>query len=101
MPWESSDRRDQLPSDWASIRREVFRRKGKRCVWRLPSGRQCPRPATDIDHIRGGDDHRISNLRPLCEHHHKKRTAQQAIAARKGRYRIKRRPVEDDPGALG
>lgn len=83
MGWETSDRRSRLPKNWASeLVPAVKRRAGGRCEWKLPSGTRCPRVGTDVDHVRSGDDHRLSNLRLLCEHHHDKKSAREGVWAR-------------------
>lgn len=87
--WQTSDRRARLPKDWARIRRVVLERDGGRCTWTDREDGQwtrCPAPATDVDHIRPGDDHSLENLRSLCGPHHDAKTAKEA-----GRGRAKRR----------
>lgn len=85
MAWsnEPGAQRD-LPADWWRLVALCKKKAGGRCEWRLPSGKRCPRPGKDADHIGDKDDHRIENLRLLCDHHHKKRTSAQALAARVG-----------------
>jgi 5-methylcytosine-specific restriction protein A len=101
MGWESSDRRDRLPTNWAKVRQEVFKRYGRRCVWRLPSGKQCPREATEIDHIQAKtDDHSIAALRPLCGFHHDKKSAAEGRAAQAAKKASRYRPREEHPGTL-
>lgn len=89
--WENSDRRSRLPSNWGTLVKEVHRRDGGRCTWRLPSGKRCPRKGTDVDHRRNNDDHSLSNLQLLCVDHHKQKTAMEARAGRRPR-RLKRPP---------
>lgn len=83
IPWESSNRRAELPADWPTLRQQTLERDEHRCTWRT-AGRRCPDQATDVDHIGDKDDHRLENLRSLCSPHHKARTARQATAARWG-----------------
>lgn len=85
MAWsnEPGSRRD-LPADWWRLVAETKRLAGGRCQQRLPSGKRCPRPGAEADHIGANDDHRQHNLRWLCSHHHKLRTSTQALAARVG-----------------
>lgn len=85
MAWSNAPgaQRD-LPANWWSLTRETKRLAGGRCQQRLPSGKRCPRPGTDADHIGASDDHSQANLRWLCSDHHKKRTSAQALAARVG-----------------
>ena len=101
MAWEGSDRRDRLPSDWPVIRSKVLKRDGHRCVWILQKSKtRCPREATEVDHIRAGDNHKMSNLRSLCEDHHKLKTS---LDNRRAKGKIKasryRRP-EEHPGRV-
>lgn len=99
MPWEGSDRKGRLPDDWTQRRRAVLRRCGGRCEAYLPkTGKRCPRPATDVDHVVPGDDHSLRNLRGLCAHHHGKKSSQEGAAARRPKG-AKKRPPELHPGA--
>lgn len=104
MPkWQNSSRRDRLPSNWPQIRKRILRRDGKVCQWRLEDGGKCLAPATDVDHIRAGDDHSDGNLRSLCYDHHKFKSSQEgAQALAKKRRQISKRFVrsEDHPGLL-
>lgn len=96
--WGDSDRRQRLPKNWAStIVPAVWKRAGGRCEWRLPrTGNRCPRNGKDVDHIKAGDDHRMSNLRLLCEFHHDKKTAQEGVWGR--RKKKSGRAPERHPG---
>ena len=78
MPWSSSDRREELPSNWDKLRQEALDRDGRRCRW---SG--CGQPATDVDHVRRGNDHRLQNLQSLCAWHHQIKTNQESAAERR------------------
>jgi hypothetical protein len=100
MPWEGSDRRERLPDNWEELRREVFRRCGRRCEWRLPSGARCPRRATDVDHRVPGEDHNLRNLQGLCTEHHAAKSAQEGNRERWDRRQKGLRPPEEHPGAL-
>lgn len=96
--WDDSDRKQRLPANWASeIVPEVKRRAGGRCQKILPSGARCPRLGTDVDHVIPGDDHRYSNLRLLCGHHHAIKSAYEGVAGRRARKKP-RRPPERHPG---
>lgn len=94
MPWsDRSRRRLELPSGWASIRREVIARDGGRCVL-------CGAPGTDVDHVVRGSDHSLGNLRLLCRACHMRRTGRDGgRTSRKPRPRPWRRP-ESPPGYL-
>ncbi|ROR95503.1 hypothetical protein EDD28_0056 [Salana multivorans] len=75
VPWSTSDRRSRLPAGWDSLRRTILRRDNHRCVWLDQNGQPCGEPATEVDHIRPGDDHSAENLRALCSWHHAKKSA--------------------------
>lgn len=103
MPgWSGSERREGLPPDWARIRRRILKRDEGRCT-HTEYGDRCPLPATDVDHIKPGNDHRDANLRSLCDGHHKTKSgregAKAANAARR-RNRQKFRRTERHPGLI-
>jgi 5-methylcytosine-specific restriction protein A len=58
---------------------------------------RCAEPGTDVDHVQRGQDHSLSNLQSLCVYHHRKKTAQEASAAR-GPAPTLRRSAEQHPG---
>jgi 5-methylcytosine-specific restriction enzyme A len=85
VPWESSDRRQELPADWATLRNQALERDHFRCVWPgrwKPENLRCNRPATDVDHVKRGNDHRLSNLQSLCPQHHAAKTAKESAEVR-------------------
>lgn len=91
MPnWNGSNRRERLPADWPRIRLRVLRRDGHRCTHTLNDGVRCGLPATDVDHVRPGDDHSESNLTSLCESHHQTKSGREGAAA----MHAKRRQIE-------
>lgn len=98
MSWDSSDRRDRLPADWAKLVRAVKHRDQGRCRQRLPSGARCPRPGTEVDHIIPNDDHSLKNLRLLCSTHHGKKSSREGFQAREAVKQSKYRPREGHPG---
>lgn len=100
MAWETSDRRSRLPSDWWRRVMAVKERDGGRCTWKLPSGKRCPRPGTDVDHKRNDDNHDLSNLQLLCRHHHDKKTGREAVFGRRPKKTGPRRKPERHPGLL-
>ncbi|WUO14006.1 HNH endonuclease [Streptomyces sp. NBC_00289] len=104
MPnWAGSDRRERLPADWPRIRLRVLRRDGHRCTHRDQYGVRCDEPATDVDHIVPGDDHRETNLRALCGFHHQAKSSREgglAQAARRRRINNRFRRAEAHPGLL-
>ncbi|WP_431781715.1 HNH endonuclease [Streptomyces chumphonensis] len=101
MPWSSSNRRVQLPSNWGGTVARIRRRDGGQCVARLyPDGQRCPETqGLEVDHIGDPHDHSDSNLQLLCPWHHKRKTAQESATARRRRPRPRRaRPRESHPG---
>ena len=97
--WAGSDRRDRLPHNWAELRAAVKARAGGQCEHiKASTGRRCPNPGTDCDHIQRGDDHTVSNLRWLCRwHHSRKSSAEGAEAMRTQRAKLTR-PQPKHPG---
>jgi 5-methylcytosine-specific restriction protein A len=95
MTWAGT-RKAELPPDWQQRRQVVLARDGGRCVGL--DGNYCGWHATDVDHIDDRDDHSIENLRSLCGHHHRKRTAQQALEARRRKAARLQRPSTPHPG---
>ncbi|MEU4155709.1 hypothetical protein [Actinoplanes sp. NPDC026670] len=66
-------------------------------------GVRCPEPASDVDHIRAGDDHSDSNLRAICAYHHDRKSGREgglAAAKARARHRKKFNRQEAHPGAL-
>lgn len=101
--WQGSDRRERLPANWQTIRKQVHRRDESRCAVPLPSGKRCNEPATDVDHIINNDDHSLSNLRCICDWHHKAKSAREgamAYNAKMKHSRQKFRREEKHPGLL-
>lgn len=101
--WTNSSRRDRLPSDWPRIRGRILRRDKKLCQWRMPDGDKCLAPATDVDHIRAGDDHRDNNLQSLCSMHHRRKSSSEGGTARGAARRkvaARFRRVEEHPGMM-
>jgi hypothetical protein len=97
MTWGSEKGRE-LPANWESeIVPAVKERDGYRCRWVLGSGKRCPRPGTDVDHMGPNHVHRLSNLRLLCAFHHNQRTSKQGAKARADRKAKKIRPGEEHP----
>ena len=81
MGWETSNRREDLPSNWKAIRLKVLKRDSYRCQGRFSDGKPCDRKAEEVDHIGDKRNHSLSNLRSLCSWHHGKRTSAQGHAA--------------------
>lgn len=101
--FENSQRRSQLPSNWKQVREEVLERDGHRCVETFSDGKRCPTTeGLEVDHIRRGNDHRLSNLRTLCEWHHLQKSTREgaeAINRRKQQINQKFRRTEAHPYA--
>jgi 5-methylcytosine-specific restriction enzyme A len=98
MAWEGSTRSDRLPPDWPALRAFVLARDHYRC--QVPG---CGAPATDVDHIHRGDDHRPANLRAICSPCHRRKSAREGAAAAAARRRAgpkRARPPEAHPGLI-
>ena len=94
MAWEGSRRQQRLPSNWKKLRAWVLKRDNHECYL-------CGKAATEVDHIRPGDDHSTSNLASICWSCHKKKSSGEGGAARVKRRReiherLRRNP-EDHP----
>jgi 5-methylcytosine-specific restriction enzyme A len=104
MPyWLGSDRRARLPADWPYRRARVLRRDGYRCTALSIYGERCELRATDVDHIKPGDDHRETNLASLCTWHHRRKSgAEGAAAAQRNRTKAQARfrRNETHPGRI-
>lgn len=99
MPWSTSNRKARLPRDWEARRQFILARDGNRCTAVDSLGNRCPERATDVDHIKAGDDASYSNLRALCRWHHARKSSAEGLAARraKGGYRRQAREPEPHP----
>ena len=101
--WRGSDRRARLPDNWESLRKQVHRRDRSQCQVRMDSGRLCLEPAIDVDHIRRGDDHRLENLRCICDWHHRRKSSQEGgneFQRRLSKSKASFRRTETHPGLL-
>lgn len=99
MAWDTSDRKERLPSDWSTRRIRVLRRDGYRCQARDSMNNQCGAPANQVDHIQHGDDHSYENLQALCRWHHAHKSSEEGHAAMKPRPTQRRAP-EPHPGEI-
>lgn len=85
MAWDGSNRREELPANWASLRRKSLGRDAYLCQFEKSNGKLCYDRATDIDHIipgsLGGTDD-LDNLQSLCGFHHGKKTSKEGQAAK-------------------
>jgi 5-methylcytosine-specific restriction enzyme A len=80
MGYAGSWRTEPLPPGWAQIRLAVLARDDGKCQWRVPHG-ICGEAANEVDHIRRGGGHDLSNLRSLCSPHHKIKSSGEGGAA--------------------
>lgn len=94
MTWLGK-RRNQLPSNWGAVRKARLEMDGYRCTalemhydGRDEQNRSmyhsvpCTHPATEVHHINGPLDHRLSSLRSICRDHHQQETQAEARVAR-------------------
>jgi 5-methylcytosine-specific restriction protein A len=81
--WSGSNRKERLPHDWEQRRTTTRDRAGGRCQATMRDGTRCVETGTDCDHIVHGDNHALSNLQWLCRWHHDKKTAREALEARR------------------
>jgi 5-methylcytosine-specific restriction endonuclease McrA len=88
--WAGSTRRQRLPTDWPERRLAVLERDGWCCRLRFAP---CVGAASDADHIKAGDDHRLENLQAVCEPCHRVKSSREGHEAR---LRL-RRPPEPHP----
>jgi 5-methylcytosine-specific restriction endonuclease McrA len=96
--WNTSTRRERLPSNWSELRGIVMQNALYRCQATMKDGSRCTDKGTDVDHIEPGDNHDLSNLQLLCKWHHNKKSSQEGNKARP-RY-TEKRPPEAHPGVL-
>lgn len=73
----------------------ILRRDRYACQIRGP---RCTGVATEVDHIRPGDDHSMSNLQAVCAACHSQKSAREGNAARARLRALRLRPAEKHPG---
>lgn len=95
--WGASRRREQLPPNWGRLRRRVLREAEGRCEMRVEG---CLGVASEVDHIRAGDDHSRSNLRAVCRRCHALKSSVEGNSRLAELRRLKRRPEGRHPGAV-
>ncbi|QJD50208.1 HNH endonuclease [Mycobacterium phage Iwokeuplikedis] len=96
MSWAGSDRRQELPPDWElNYRLPVLSAARWLCQINGPG---CVRAATDVDHIKRGNDHSRSNLRAACRVCHGKKSSAEGVARRRELKARRKRPPERHPG---
>ncbi|WP_338601660.1 HNH endonuclease signature motif containing protein [Saccharopolyspora sp. SCSIO 74807] len=64
-------------------------------------GPDCVGVATDVDHIRPGDRHELSNLQAACKPCHARKSAREGVQGRARRAALRLRPAERHPGLTG
>lgn len=97
MPWETSNRHDELPPGWAQIRKRIGNRDGWLCQWPRSSRGICGSQATDCDHRGDRNDHSPENLWMLCRWHHRAKTQDESATARRAIQAKASHPVEQVP----
>lgn len=100
MPgWRNSTRKNTLPPNWGALRQKILARDGHRCTWTI-HGERCTERATDVDHIRPGNDHSPENLRALCRPHHRAKSSSEGGKARARKAIKRQREPEMHPGII-
>ncbi|MCW7984097.1 hypothetical protein XF35_01835 [Streptomyces platensis subsp. clarensis] len=94
--WQGSNRKSRLPKNWKALVLKVKARDGHRCTRLSDEGKRCMNVGTDVDHVKPGDDHSLSNLALLCSDHHAQKSSREGNEAR-WKHR-QRRPDERHPG---
>lgn len=98
MSWYTSDRRSRLPRDWDRIRTRVLSRAAYQCQ-AIEHDPRCDGRATDVDHIRPGDNHSLDNLQALSAVCHRAKTAHETNVRNRVRARMRLHPAEPHPGS--
>lgn len=122
MPWDTSNRHANLPTNWTQIRRTILNQTNGRCQgfptpptprpagggqwtrhtdghWHTPA---CDGHATDVDHIipaAAGGTNELTNLRPLSHPCHAAATCAYNTARRTALRAARTRPPEHHPGS--
>lgn len=98
MAWTTSKRKEELPPNWQTLRREAKRRAKGQCE-DTRNGKRCTRKGRDLHHTNR-DNHTLDTMQWLCRPCHNRHTNRQAKAAQHARYiEAKKRPLEAHPGA--
>lgn len=72
--WRNSTRGQRLPADWDKTRLRILIRDRHTCQLGYPG---CMHTATDVDHIRHGDDHHDRNLQAACNPCHRTKSSRE------------------------
>jgi 5-methylcytosine-specific restriction protein A len=99
MPWTTSNRRAELPRDWARRRVRILTRDGYRCQALDSLGAKCGEYANQVDHIERGSNHAERNLQALCQWHHARKSSAEGHAAQRPKLKRAREP-EPHPGMI-
>lgn len=80
-PWRNSNRAQELPPNWQTLRAAILQRDQRRCT--CPgcpncTNHPCTAPGTEVDHLGDKHDHRPQSLATKCTACHRHRTQQQA-----------------------
>ncbi|AER26478.1 HNH endonuclease [Mycobacterium phage Saintus] len=97
MSWLTSARRFDLPPDWEVRRQEVLDDANGVCEIRGPG---CLGWATEVDHIRRGNDHGRRNLQAACSTCHGKKSSAEGNARKRQLRAMRRRPPDRHPGSM-
>ncbi|QBJ01181.1 HNH endonuclease [Mycobacterium phage Arissanae] len=95
MSWADSDRRQNLPADWEQRRLAVLVDAEWLCEIEMAG---CTRVATDVDHVKRGNDHSRRNLRAACGWCHDRKSSAEGVARRRELKARRKRPPERHPG---
>lgn len=97
--WQGSTRRSRLPADWATrVVPRILRRDRLKC--QLAYEDVCTGRATQVDHIKHGDDHRDSNLQAVCGPCHGRKSGREGGTASAHVRAGGRMPTESHPGLI-
>ncbi|QBI98561.1 HNH endonuclease [Mycobacterium phage Bud] len=98
MSWAGSRRRRDLPEDWElNYRLPVLSAARWMCQVKGPG---CVGVASEVDHIKRGNDHSRTNLQAICRVCHGKKSAAEGVARRRELRARRKRPPERHPGRL-
>ena len=99
--WARSNRQASLPDNWKKVRGRRLIMDSYLCQI---NGRGCTDKATEVDHMNGPNDHRLTSLQSVCETCHKGKTNRESHVQKAAkRAEIESRFKRDDghPGMSG
>lgn len=94
MTWNSSNRLERLPPWWSKFTVEYLR-DHRVCALKYEG---CQIEATEVDHKINGDNHDLSNLQPVCERCHAKKSSKEGNLAKAKLRSLRKRPKQRHPG---